>query len=71
MNHDRLVIAACAVSLLFAPASVSAQYLDPGAGSIMIQVVIAAIVGVSAFAKLYWSRITAFFSKKKTDRSGP
>jgi hypothetical protein len=54
--------------LLFAPATAGAQYLDPGAASIIIQSVVAAVVAVGAGVKLYWSKISAFFSRRR--RSG-
>ena len=36
-------------------------YLDPGTGSIIIQVVIGAAVGGLFAVKLFWSRIKGFF----------
>lgn len=38
-------------------------YLDPGTGSIMIQAILAAVVGAIAFVKLYWSRLTGLFRR--------
>lgn len=46
-----------------------AQYLDPGAGSVMIQALIAGLVGAATVLKLYWSKISGFFHRRqKTDR---
>jgi hypothetical protein len=39
------------------------QYLDPGAGSIVVQVVVAGIVGLAAVTKFYWTRISSFFNR--------
>lgn len=32
-------------------------YLDPGTGSIVIQAVVAGVVGVLALGRLYWTRL--------------
>jgi hypothetical protein len=34
-------------------------YVDPGSGSILIQVVIAAVVGIGVTVKMYWRKIKA------------
>lgn len=47
------------------PTVAQAQYLDPGAGSIMIQVVIAAMVGASAAIRIYWSKISALIARRR------
>ncbi len=39
-------------------------YIDPGSGSILIQVILASCVGGIL---VFWNRIKAFFSRKKTD----
>ena len=51
-----------------APYILAAQYLDPGAGSIVIQVLVAGAVGVAAVTKFYWKRIVALF--RRGDRRG-
>ena len=40
-----------------APAPLSAQYLDPGSSSILIQVLMGGVVGLVAVFKLYWGKI--------------
>ncbi len=44
-------------------------YLDPGTGSIIIQVVIATFVGGMFAAKLYWRRIRTFFKNLFSSRA--
>ena len=43
--------------LISTPSTLASQYLDPGAASIVVQVVIAGVVGFLAILKLYWQRI--------------
>ena len=45
------------------------QYLDPGAGSVVVQVVVAGIVGFVAVTKFYWSRITRLFHRGRRDEA--
>lgn len=58
----QLVIAAWLVVLAAIPAQ--AQYLDPGAGSVAVQAIIAVAVGLATVLKLYWSRIKGLFRRR-------
>jgi hypothetical protein len=42
-------------------------YLDPGSGSYLIQMVIAAIVGALFYFRDMWDRIKSFFTKSSKD----
>jgi hypothetical protein len=57
------VLATCAV-LIAVPEVASAQYLDPGSGSIIVQALIAGAVAAAAGIKLYWGRISSFFARR-------
>jgi hypothetical protein len=46
-------------------------YIDPGSGSYLIQVIIAAVLGVAVFSKNIWMRIKSFFSRKNKDEVPP
>ena len=39
-------------------------YLDPGTGSYVIQVILAAILGIGVAFRIFWHRIKGFFQKK-------
>ncbi len=41
-------------------------YLDPGSGSFIIQLVLAALLGIGVAARLYWTKIKTLFSGKQT-----
>jgi hypothetical protein len=47
-------------------------YLDPGTGSYIIQIILAALVGVAFTIKIYWTKVKTFFvnlfSKKSQKR---
>lgn len=41
----------------------NAAYLDPGSGSFILQLLLAALVGGAFIIKTYWRKITGFFRK--------
>ncbi len=44
-------------------------YIDPGTGSIILQAIVAGIVGGAVAVKLFWHRILTFFGiKKRTEK---
>ena len=49
-------------------------YLDPGTGSILIQVLLGGAAGAAAILKLYWHNIRDYFSRgaaKKPEAADP
>ena len=40
-------------------------YLDPGAGSVIIQAVLAGVLAAGVATKIFWSKIKGVFSRKK------
>jgi len=39
-------------------------YLDPGSGSLLLQLALGAILGVGIFVRLQWARIKKWFGSK-------
>jgi ABC-type Na+ efflux pump permease subunit len=69
MTAKRLLVSCVLVILLYLTFTPPAfAYLDPGTGSYIFQIIIAAIVGLGFIVKIYWAKIKAFltrtFSKK-------
>jgi hypothetical protein len=68
-----LAVAAVLVAAALSPSRACA-YLDPGTGSYVVQVVIAALVGSGFALKIFWRRIADFFrrhfSRRDTDDTG-
>ena len=46
-------------------------YLDPGSGSMLLQVLLALFLGAGFTIKLYWKKLKAFFSKNKGEPVAP
>ncbi len=42
-------------------------YLDPGSGSIILQVLVGGAAAAAVTAKLYWGRLMKFFRIRKDD----
>lgn len=61
------VLMLLAILLAEAPAE---AYLDPGAGSMALQVVLGGVAGLAVIVKLFWHRVTLPFRKRDTDAGG-
>jgi hypothetical protein len=48
---------------LFAPHYRALNYLDPGSGSINVQVLIAGLMAVGSKVKVFWKKIKGIFSR--------
>jgi hypothetical protein len=72
---NRLSIAAALLGVLsFLFSEKAHAYLDPGSGSYILQILIAALLGASVGIKIYWKRIKhmlrSTFSGEKGDEEG-
>lgn len=47
------------------------MYLDPGSGSVILQALIAAFLGIGVLTKIYWKKITALFTRKNSTENRP
>ncbi len=56
---------------LFSALAGSKLYLDPGSGSILIQLLIAAAAAAGIFFATSWRRIKGFFRRKKGEAAQP
>jgi hypothetical protein len=52
---------------MLAPARLCAQpplaYLDPGTGSVVLQMVVGGLLGAALTIKIFWRRIVGFFKR--------
>jgi len=46
-------------------------YLDPGSGSFLIQLLLAAVLGMGVAARIYWAKIKSLFGGKKPEPTQP
>lgn len=65
MNHFKILLSLAAISFLYEITFSNAYaYLDPGSGSLIIQMIIGAAAGAGIAIKVYWVKIKEKFSTK-------
>lgn len=58
----------CSVFLLISPAQ---AYLDPGSGSMLLQLLLGGVAGAVVVLKLYWRRLLNFLGLRKEEEVTP
>jgi len=41
------------------------MYLDPGSGSVILQIILAAILGIGVTVRIFWKKIKYILSRQK------
>jgi len=59
-------IALFAILMIAMPTGRAQAYLDPGSGSLIVQIIIGGILAGLVAIRLYWSRIVGFVTGKKS-----
>lgn len=57
--------------LLFASTQAAHAYVDPGTGSYVIQILIAALAASAFAVRIYWGKIKGLFSRSSPDTQDP
>ncbi len=52
--------------MAFDPSVEARAYLDPGTGSMVLQLLLGGVAGVVVVAKLYWQKVKSVFSREKS-----
>ena len=60
---------ALAAFILFLNASAAHAYLDPGSGSMLLQVILGGVAGLLVAGKLFWAQILDFLGIRKIPTS--
>ena len=60
MTKHSLALAGIVGTLIMAPLPAHA-YLDPGTGSMFLQLLLGGLAGLAVILKLYWQRLLSFF----------
>ena len=58
---NRMISATLLTVLMLPIASPAQAYLDPGTGSMILQILLGGIAGLLVAGKLYWTRLKEFF----------
>ncbi|MEW5703932.1 MAG: hypothetical protein AB1781_05025 [Pseudomonadota bacterium] len=62
--HKNILLRLLIFLLFFDVNNAAYAYLDPGTGSIILQLLFGGVAGALVIAKLYWHRIKSFFGRK-------
>jgi len=46
-------------------------YLEPGTGSMLLQLLFGGVAGILVIMKLYWSRFVNFFRNRRSQKDNP
>jgi len=73
MKHSKCLAYSVVFAFLLVVASTqdAYAYVDPGTGSYVIQLIIAALVGVGFAIRIYWGRIKGFLSRSPSGEQEP
>lgn len=61
----------CGFLLAFNPFAEVWAYLDPGTGSMILQLLLGGIAGAAIILKLYWHRFVNLFKRKSFESPSP
>lgn len=62
-----LVLSVCVVWCLLMSERAAYAYLDPGSGSMFLQLVLGGVAGVGLILKLYWRKLLSFLGLRARD----
>lgn len=66
MIQSTITLISSLTPILSPLAKANLAYLDPGSGSFILQLLLAALVGSLFILKTYWKRIIGFFRKRSS-----
>jgi len=58
-------------SFLLIPLAQITQYLDPGTGSALLQLLLAALLGIGVTVRVFWRKIKALFGSTSSEKVEP
>jgi hypothetical protein len=68
MTRTDMTVIILAVALWSAPAY---AYLDPGTGSMILQLLLGGVAGAAVIGRLYWSKLTSVLGFRKKASAPP
>ena len=69
MRLSTMFISLIVFFMISNPFTIAHAYLDPGSGSMLLQLLLGGVTGVVVIFKLYWQRVKGFFNRN--DSVGP
>jgi len=69
MKLSTMFISLIVFFMISNPFTIAYAYLDPGSGSMLLQLLLGGVTGVVVLFKLYWQRVKGLFNRR--DSTGP
>jgi len=60
-----------ALTAILWPHTAHAQYVDPTAGGLLLQIVFGGVAGLAVGVKIFWHRISALWHRSKAETGDP
>jgi len=71
MRLSRMFVFLFVFCMISNPFSMVYAYLDPGSGSMLLQLLLGGVAGVVVVFKLYWERLKSFLNRRDTNEQPP
>ena len=71
MRRSTMFISLSVFFMISNPFTIAYAYLDPGSGSMLLQLLLGGVTGVVVIVKLYWQRVKDFFSRRDSNGAIP
>jgi hypothetical protein len=69
ISKSKLSFVSTVAALTILPATPAFAYLDPGNGSMLLQLLLGGAAGAAVIVRIYWQRLKSMFSFKKPPQS--
>lgn len=67
----RIILFVAVFVMAIGPNDPAHAYLDPGTGSILLQMILGGVAGAAVVLKLYWRRFVSFFRPDRNKQQKP
>ena len=71
MKLSTMFISLIVFFMISDPFTIAYAYLDPGSGSMLLQLLLGGVTGVVVIVKLYWQRVKSIFHRRDSTRPIP
>lgn len=71
MKLSTMFISLIVFFMISNPFTIAYAYLDPGSGSMLLQLLLGGVTGVVVIVKLYWQRVKSIFHRRDSTRPIP
>ena len=71
MKLSTMFLSLIAFFMISNPFTIAHAYLDPGSGSMLLQLLLGGVTGVVVIVKLYWERVKSMFHRRDSTGSIP